>query len=365
MTIEQPTSGNRTHPKDWRGGIEDYLRDNEITCNKITPMDIGQSCFLFRLDGLKDVEASRMGHIESEPVAMKCADSEIKANMGVGIPVRAQRMEVEVKALTSKAVANACLLEPSVQVPSVLRHTSNGFIMSWAGDTDLRTAYRSNSLKDAASVGLRLGKWLACLHTAGILEGSDGWSTKCRELELFYVPGGVEESTVRSMISDEEEVQRVLSAIRKRGSLRTLTSWDFRPMNTIVRFHDGKDTDPDLTIVDWELAHYGEPLNDLRMWVAEVIVMETQFGNRGMLSSFLSSYRRHAGSLIVHDAFICKLAITAGIIITFILAGLSAVWECTEDEVETLRAKALMLIKAGTAQDMCWFQKSCLRPLLD
>ncbi|RYP35292.1 hypothetical protein DL767_003880 [Monosporascus sp. MG133] len=363
MVTEQSGQKNLARPRDWKAGVDDYLREHGIVFEKATPLDGGTSCYLWRLDGLNDAEASSNGYREGEPAVMKCADSMAK---GGPVAVAPDRLQVEVKALKSKAVAEACRQEPSVRVPSVLRETHNGFIMSWAGETDLRKAYQTDNSMDVSTIGARLGRWLACLHHAGIPVGPDGWSTQHDILEkMFSGPGGLEEQAVRSVLRVEDEVERVLKLTRTPSPVRTLTPWDFRPSNVVLRMPSEKGAAPDMTIVDWELCHYGDPSNDLRMWVAEAMIMEAQHGNRGLLSSFLTAYRRQAGSSIIDKAFVRKVAVAVGVFLLYFIGQGAVLWGFTEKDNEQWTEKAIQYLKAGADDDIAWLGQSSLKPLLD
>ncbi|OLN97462.1 hypothetical protein CCHL11_00976 [Colletotrichum chlorophyti] len=353
-----------THPRDWAAGIDDYLRNNGIAFKSATPLEGGTSCFLWRIDGLVDAEASANGHKEEDPVVIKCADSVAKLNPD--LPVPADRLQVEIKALTSKIVAEASRQEPSVQTPRVLRQTNNGFIMSWGGDLDLRFAYKTNPSLNASAVGARLGKWLAYLHLASITEGPGEWAAESNGLlaQIYHKPGGLEEEVIRSALTDQEEIERVLKVLRKPDPARTLTVWDFRPMNTLLQAH-AEGAAAKLTIVDWELCHYGEPSNDLRQWAAEAMVMEAKFGDRGLLSSFLTAYKNNVGPAIVGPDFAYKLAIGVGAFLLFFMPQGAQLWDCTEDEVEPWMKTGIEYIKAGANHDSDWLSRSSLKPLLD
>lgn len=350
-----------SHPLDWKVGIDEYLAQNDIICDKAVPLDTGTSCYLWRLEGLKDTEASANGHQQGQHVIMKCADSAPKDQ---AFPVAADRLFIEVRALRSQAVAEACRNEPSVQVPTVLRTTKNGFIMNWAGNTDLRTAYKTGELVDAAGVGARLGKWLGHLHVAGIAAGSQGWKPMNDELEKFYVPGGIAETFVRMATSSQEETDRTMSALRAPTTARAMTPWDFRPMNVVVRKREDDGASIDLTVVDWELCHYGETSDDVRMWFSEVLLLEAKFGDQGLLSSFLTAYKKQAGSSIVDEAFVCKVALSAGVYILFLMFINPGVWDCTEEDVGPWKEEALRYVRAGVEADLDWLGQSALKPLL-
>lgn len=131
------------HPRDWEGDVEDYLRQHQINCAKVTPLAGGVSSWVWRLDGLEDPAAQTKGYQEGEPVILKCADGMAKLSP---VPLAAERLQLEIMALTSKAVAEACRQEPSVQVPCVLKETTRGYIMTWGGEMDLRVAYKTGKL---------------------------------------------------------------------------------------------------------------------------------------------------------------------------------------------------------------------------
>ncbi|KAG7073782.1 phosphotransferase enzyme family protein [Colletotrichum scovillei] len=317
------------HPRDWEVGVDEYLTQNGISYETAIPLNTGTSCYIWRLEGLVDAEASANGHQTGQPVIMKCADSTPKYR---NFPVSPERLQFEVKALRSKAVEEACHQEPSVQVPRVLRETKNGFIMSNVGETDLRTAYKTYEFLDAAGIGARLGRWLGSLHVADALNG--------------------------------EESEKVLTAMRAPAPIHTLTPWDFRPMNIVVRVPDDEGMASDLAVVDWELCHYGDPSNDVRMWFAEVVILEAKFGNRGLLSSFLSAYKQRVGSAVVDESFVSRVALSAGIYMLWLIPINPRVWDCTEEDVEAWKKTSLDYIRAGANGDVAWLRQSCLGPLL-
>ncbi|KAH8774379.1 hypothetical protein F5883DRAFT_412431 [Diaporthe sp. PMI_573] len=373
------------HPRDWdEGGIDAYLRKHTIVCKKVTPLTGGVSSWVWRLDGLRADQSigsdNQSGHLKGEPVILKCADG--MAKLGP-VPLSAERLQLEVKALKSWAVAEATRQEPSVQVPRVLKETYRGYMMTWGGDVDLRVAYKNGQLRDAAKIGASLGKWLACLHLAGIDCDKEGFKSHNPDMDVFVAPGGLEELAVRKAMGNngngEEEIAKVLEHLRAPPRVRTMTVWDFRPMNTLLRIpamttsiweqQQQQQQQPDITIVDWEFTHHGDPAYDLRLWAAEAMVLEAKFGEddqlgrRGLLEAFLKAYRQHAGVFIVDVEFTCKVAVAMG---TFILLLMPAqVWDCDESETALWTKIALDYIKAGVEQDMIWLERSSLKPLLD
>lgn len=380
MSSTQPPQAP-PHPKDWDTGIDDYLAQNHVSCDRAVPITTGTSCYIWQLEGLRDAEATANGHRDGEVAILKCADSTPKYRP---YPVSAERLRFEVKALRSRAVADACAREPSVRVPRVLRETRNGFIMSCVGETDLRAAYKDTatdpSVLDAEAIGARLGRWLGALHLAGIALGEDGWGRQHAELGQFYAPGGLAERSLEGAAFEgdgggEETAGRVLAALRAPAPVHTLTPWDFRPMNVVVHFpgqeEEGNEAgkvgreEPGLAVVDWELCHYGDPSDDVRMWTAEVMILEAKFGDRGLLSAFLTAYRGVAGAALVDEAFVARVALSVGVYVHWLVPLNPRVWDCTEDDVAAWKETGLRYMRAGVDRDMAWLRQSCLKPLLE
>lgn len=117
-----------------------------------------------------------------------------------------------------------------------------------------------NQNKDPAGVGARIGHWLGCLHLAGT--SCTGWKTQNDDIDKFVAPGGLEEQAIRAGMSKDgssgETIEHALRVLREPPHIRTLTPWDFRPMNILVNIKESEAI-PRMTIVDWEFTHYGDP----------------------------------------------------------------------------------------------------------
>lgn len=230
----------------------------------------------------------------------------------------------------------------------------------------LRTNFDNH--QDTASIGTRLGNWLGALHKAGTAADKEGWTSQHEDVDKFAGPGGLEEQALRAAMatsgSSKEDIEHTLRVMRQPSRISTLTPWDFRPMNTLLHFKDAEAA-PGITIVDWEMAVYGDPVNDLRLWIAEAMVLEAKFGDddRQLLSSFLSAYKHKIGGIIVDSDFACKLAIAVGVFL--LIFAPAPIWECDDAEQESWRVIALEYIHAGSRGDLAWLGKSVLRPLLE
>lgn len=144
MSVEI-TKETPANPRDWSGGIDDYLAQHQIVCSEVTPLSGGLSGWVWRLDGCSDSQGPtpRAYCRAGEPVILKCADGMAKL---APVPLEAERLQLEIKALRSRAVAEACRQEPSVEVPRVLKETCRGYLMTWGGEMDLRVAYKEGKV---------------------------------------------------------------------------------------------------------------------------------------------------------------------------------------------------------------------------
>jgi tRNA A-37 threonylcarbamoyl transferase component Bud32 len=328
----------------------------------LKPLQGGASAYVWLIEGLldKSKNISKQPRQLSEPCIMKFGDS---VGKNTTIEVSGERMINEGRAMNADAVAKACSKEPAVAVPRLLNQTNDAVFMSLAGETDLRSAYIKDQDMDARYVGARIGRWAASLHMAGLDDPDmQFWTNKARgqvrDMELDSLRAAF---TARSDYT-EEEIARALATVRASDCNQTISIWDFRPMNVLLK-PGLQATRPGITIVDFEMCSYGDAATDLRMWIAEAMVLESQHGReRGLLDSFLTAYRQEAGDF-VDVAFVCRVAILVGSMYEFLMP--CSLWDCTADDTEEWKVVAHEYIRAGLDRDEAWLKQSRLAPLLN
>lgn len=353
----------RAHPRSWTETqtIEAYLTSNNIPHTTAKPLAGGLSAYVWRIEGYYDDSTRSKG----QSCVLKYAEE--MARVSPHVTLDAKRMLFEARALASQPVAEACRAEPSVQVPSVLRTTENAILMSWAGDIDLRSAYMDEKLDfDVAKVGARLGRWIAAMHIAGLHDSEVSTWTQ----DITEKLTAAEVAHLRqTMAADGMEAQAVKDTVQMRvlpAGPRTLIQWDFRPMNTLLRFDDSNSgsllEEPSLTVVDWECARYGCPADDLRVWVAEGLVLEAEHGaENSMVSSFLAAYRSQVGGAIVTEDLVCKLALSVGSMMFRVVP--SGLWTSDPGQIEFWIARAMQFVRAASRRDLPWLSASEFAPL--
>lgn len=156
-------------PPGWKQTIHEYLAKHNFRCQKATPLQGGASAYVWRIEGLT------INGCKPQTQRASYADEVVITNYGgntakgaANLEMAPERMQFEARAMNSTVVAQACSQEPAVEVPWVVGSTNEAVMMSWAGDIDLRSAYIKDPTLDAVYVGTSLGRWLACMHLAGI-----------------------------------------------------------------------------------------------------------------------------------------------------------------------------------------------------
>lgn len=358
MAIEI-TNEHLTQPRGWTvtESVDDYLAKHKIPYTTATPLTGGHSAYVWRIDGYYDHSTKNKG----EPCVLKYAEETAKG--APQLTLDANRMLFEARAMESQPVASACEQEPSVQVPAVLSATDQALLMSWAGDIDLRSAYMEKCRDfDVGKVGARLGRWIAAVHLGGLHDAevstwtnnsTDGFTTvEIENLRNIMAVDGME----------AQAVEQVVQILGLPAGPKTLICWDFRPMNTLLRFSENLSEEPSLTIVDWEFSRYGCPVDDLRLWMAEGLMLDSKYGTeRNMVSSFLAAYRLQAGGTIVTKHFVCKLALSVGSIILQLVP--SGLWTTDQSEIDFWVSRAKQFIRAASREDMQWLSASDFAPL--
>lgn len=364
MTMEMEIIINQpVQPRGWTQTVDEYLAENGISYTSAAPLAGGISAYVWRIDGYYKSQTGKKHKMIEEPCVLKYAEETAK-----GAPqynaLDAERMRFEVRALRSGPVARACETEPSVRVPLVLETTSRALLMSWEGEVDLRAAYIDKRAFDVGKVGARIGRWLALMHTAGLKDDEIcGFENTSCDGVVAAEHHVLHQAMMQAGLGQVKADAAVLR-LRSPAGPKTLISWDFRPMNTLLRFCDDGDCEPGVSIVDWEASKYGYPVDDVRFWMAEALVLEAKYetSERHMLASFLSAYRRQADKEIVTEDFVCQLAMSVGSMLIFMVpAGL---WTCEEAEVEFWKARAMQFVRAGLERDMEWLAASEFAPLL-
>lgn len=345
------------NPRTWDSNesIETYLSKRNINCDKAISLQGGCSGYIWRLDGYRN------GRKTYDRCIFKYADTELKGKPD--FKTEPGRTHNEVRTLSSEAVRWASEREPGVKVPSVLQTTDEGFVMTWAGEKDLKDAFINDKQLDSVALATRLGRWLAGLHLSSMgSEEAKVWTNDLMEKAVPYEAAILKTGFTERGI-DADITERAVSMMQDPGPVQVLTSGDFRPMNTLLDYSTST-SNPIATVVDWECMQYACPSIDFRLWPAEMLVQEKKYPHtKGILAAFLKAYREEAGADFVTEDLVCKVAVKVGSIMFWVMP--LHVWDVTEEEEgEEWRKVAIEYICAGAKGDVEWLRSSALGPLL-
>jgi hypothetical protein len=316
-------------------------------------MQGGHSTYIWKLENFSVANAQQ--HVSCNQCILKYADDQAK---GIDFTFPPDRMKWEARALESDVVRQACTLEPSIRVPHALHATDRALAVAWGGDIDLRSAILTNALQDEGAISARLGKWLAHLHKAGLDNSSvRSWSNGMVNVILKQ-----EEPCMRKLLADNgfapDAIDRASKLFSKPTGVQTGIMFDFRPMNVLLSNVEA--SVPDVAVIDMECSTYGDPALDFHFWLGEALIIESQSKRKGLVSSFLDSYAREAGSVLLTKELVCKVAVLIGAVWSFTSFS---VWDA-KAEAELWRRLAVEYIRAGIEEDFAWLAQSDLQPLL-
>jgi hypothetical protein len=210
--------------------------------------------------------------------------------------------EGSLAAVPSRAVRAARLLDVNEEIP-VLLTEDVGDVPSL--DEWLRTAGEQSRAADAAVQGRRLGRFIGRLHATTCnddryAEPFDNRSMQETRLAVQY--RGVTEMLRTGGVEDAEALGARAKSLGQEllEPGRCLTMGDLWPPSVLVE-EEGPNLSG-LRLIDWELAHYGRPLQDVAHWCAHLWMQKHRAPSpaaadavEAMRSSFLNAYRDALG----------------------------------------------------------------------
>ncbi|KAL8767866.1 MAG: hypothetical protein Q9209_005758 [Squamulea sp. 1 TL-2023] len=338
--IEKPTSVE---------GLQRYLRAKNVEYSNIEQIGGGTANYVFRVWDSSGV-----------PTIYKHAEPYIASSNGT-IPFPVERMDFEVTALTR--VTAEVRYYPFVLLPKVLEHDkyANVLVMSDGGNKTLKEAYSIPDL-DIRGIGRLLGDWLACLHgeTTDLSIGEGGNQIAKSIYRWTY-------SHLASVATEYELDGEFCEYIDKTygSSLQTddecVCHGDFWPGNVMVTEGNLR-----LTVIDWEMCRRGTSATDVAQFAAEAYLLDRFHGGKGLLKSFLRSYRViRAGYDLEASAnphFLRRMAVHLGVHLAFWPASVK--W-AEKDETKAVIELGHEVMRRADAEDFDWLRENILGGLFD
>ena len=217
------------------------------------------------------------------------------------------RIFIEAKAMTvfSPGGEMASIATDSVRLPALyaVDHRHHMILMEDVCQCpDLETWLRDlDDFTEGQSLGRLLGDFIGKVHRIsahipGLKEEFN--NSKIQRTRLHVLYGNTLNYARRASLSDAEFLSKRAIDFGKRLQLpgKTLIMGDLWPRSIIV-------SDNNLRIIDWELAHYGRPAQDIGHFAAHLWMLahraKTPVLSQGILSilkAFLGAYKKSLGS---------------------------------------------------------------------
>jgi 5-methylthioribose kinase len=196
-------------------------------------------------------------------------------------PLDPSRLKIEARCLEVLGADGAlsAMRRASVRAPRTLDVNEEPHVLVMEDLGDLPTLDRwlrkqdPDAVQDSAPIlGDRLGAFIGELHAAthaeeAFAERFDNRSMQETRHAVQYQ--GVADMLERGGVSDAEELGARAEALGNEllEPGRCLTMGDLWPPSILVNGHE-------LRLIDWELAHYGRPLQDVAHWCAHLWMQE-------------------------------------------------------------------------------------------
>lgn len=219
-------------------------------------------------------------------------------------PLDPSRLVIEARCLDALASGGrlASVSRPTVRAPRLvdLNEDIPVLLMEDVGDVpslgDWLRTHPPGSVQEAApALGRRLGAFIGRLHatTYGDEASAEDFDNRpMQETRLAVQYRGVADMLRAAGVDDTEALERRAESLGKDllGTGRCLTMGDLWPPSVLV-------VGDRLRLIDWELAHYGRPLQDVAHWCAHLWMQEHRAPSavvaesiEDLRSSFIEAY---------------------------------------------------------------------------
>jgi thiamine kinase-like enzyme len=118
--------------------------------------------------------------------------------------------------------------------------------------------------------------------------------------------------------------------------------------------------DDELMLMDWEDSRRQSPAFDLSLFAAHAHVLEAMHGDRGLLQSFLTTYRAQAGPLVTERVAL-RTAVEYGVFLAYWVPQLNPFEDAAQSE--RFAAIGAEMMHKAVRRDFAWLRQSCLRAL--
>ncbi|OAL53615.1 hypothetical protein IQ07DRAFT_677091 [Pyrenochaeta sp. DS3sAY3a] len=317
--------------------MEDYLQGQGIAFTTLVSLNGGGSNYAWRLVDDTSTSSSVIKH----------ATGHLKILPHVTLPIERQYYEAQALQTLPGLLAHT---GTSVHLPRLLHHDPNAHVIQIAdvGPCNLSEAFRDPNL-DLQSIGVRIGSWLASLHaiptSATPTLNNDSVELATQHC-MMHLPRALKR------YGHENTALAVLKLLYSRPERKTSQCHgDFLPSNIVVDLKS-ENSEPLLSVIDWEWVRHGNALYDIGLFAGEVWLLERFRRQEGLLRGFLGGYmeRRTLGE---EDALLTAARMAAHV----------AYWATTDrwggkDDCDAVVEWAVEVLRRSLDRDV-WWLKNC------
>lgn len=164
--------------------------------------------------------------------------------------------------------------------------------MGDGGSRTLKSAYIKHDTLDVATLGKKIGNWLAHLHSSTLISSHRaGFDNKVGKSVYRYCYQNLATALEANGFDHTlgERINEKYGSLLEEIDDVCVCHGDFWPGNIILSDHvEAKDRV--LTVADWEMVRSGEGATDVGQFAAEAWLLDRFHGGRGLLNAFLKGY---------------------------------------------------------------------------
>ncbi|TLD23432.1 Protein kinase-like domain [Venturia nashicola] len=265
--------------------LRQYLNSKDIPCSEVEALTGGTANYVWRIRTL-------LGRCS----IVKHAEPYVRVDRIFPFPV--VRMDFEAKALRELPEllerSEETVVNDRIVLPKFIHYDADAHVITMGdgGSRTLKSAYIKDDTLDIASLGRKIGDWLAHLHSCARVSshraefnnkvGKSAYRYCYQNLASAFEANGFDKAL-------GERVNEKYGSLLEEIDDVCVCHGDFWPGNIFLSDHV-EDKDRVLTVADWEMVRNGEGATDVGQFAAEAWLLDRFHGGRGLLDAFLTGY---------------------------------------------------------------------------
>lgn len=273
-----------------------YLASLSISIKNISHLAGGRANRLWRVNIDHTAQAATQLSLP-ETIVVKYAQPFVASSPSIPFPV--DRMDFEANALS---LMRDLPLGQHVTVPKLYHYGQERcmLLMSDGGQHNLKDSYALLSNDEVRNIGVSLAQWLCALHsqTRDLHIGAGGNETAKSIYRYAYAGLGrsIERWNLQHDFPGLADKVNDIYGEKLETDNDCVCMGDFWTGNVVVGEATGARSEPQCTVVDWEMVRRGCGGTDVGQFVAEAFLLDKfRSPSKDLATAFYESYLRHYG----------------------------------------------------------------------